>query len=55
MEPYGLNALSQVVIDDQFSTDSLVWKNGMAKWEKAENIDELKVLFGNMPPVLQQG
>lgn len=43
-----------MVIGGQFRTDSLVWKNGMAKWEKAENIKELKVLFEDMPPIPQQ-
>ncbi len=38
-------ALSQMVIDGQFRTDSLVWKNRMAKWEMAKNIIEVCVII----------
>lgn len=49
--PYNINVLQQMVAACQFTVDSLVWKNGMAAWEKAGNIDELKTLFNAMPPI----
>lgn len=36
----------------QFNGSSLVWKAGMASWERADAIDELKsVLANSMPPI----
>ncbi len=50
--PFDLNALKQMAAAGQFSADSLVWKAGMAQWEKAGEIDELRLLFANiMPPI----
>ena len=49
--PYALNVLQQMAAADQFSADSLVWKNGMAEWVKAGTIDELKSMFVVIPPV----
>ena len=44
--------LAQMVTTGQLTTDSLVWKNGMAQWAKAETIDELSKLFINkIPPI----
>ncbi len=54
--PFDLSALTQMVAAGQFTADSLVWKNGMAQWEKAGTVDELKGLFANaMPPIPPQG
>lgn len=51
--PFDISTLTQMLMNGQFNKDSLVWKNGMAQWEKAENIDELKNVFSNnMPPIL---
>ena len=30
--------------------DTLVWKQGMANWELAGNVQELAPLFGAVPP-----
>ena len=41
-----------MVTTGQFTVDSLVWKQGMAQWQKAGTIDELKEVFANaMPPI----
>ena len=41
-----------MALSGQFTADSLVWKAGMAAWEKAGTIDELKDIFTNvMPPI----
>lgn len=50
--PFDLNTLSQMITSGQFTAESLVWKNGMSAWAKANTVDELKGLFANaMPPI----
>lgn len=50
--PFDLNVLKQMAVSGQFTTDSLVWKPGMAQWTKAGNVEELKKLFVNtVPPI----
>ena len=49
--PFDLNALKQMAATGQFTSESLVWKVGMAKWEKAGTIDELKSIVVVIPPV----
>ena len=50
--PFDISVLTQMASVGQFTADSLVWKNGMAQWEKAVTVDELKNLFINtMPPI----
>ena len=53
--PFDISVLAQMATAGQLTTDSLVWKNGMAQWAKAGTVDELKNLFANiMPPIPQQ-
>ena len=52
--PFDMTSLIQMAANGQLTGDSLVWKNGMAKWEKAVAIDELKGLFSNMPPIPEE-
>lgn len=53
--PFDLNTLVQMASAGQLSSDSLVWKAGMAQWTKAGTVDELKKLFENaMPPIPPQ-
>ena len=49
--PFDMSVLAQMVADGQLAADSLVWKNGMAQWEKAGTMDELKGLFITIPPI----
>lgn len=49
--PYALSVLQQMVVARQVTSESLVWKNGMAEWVKAGTIDELKSMFVVMPPI----
>jgi len=50
--PFDLDTLKQMAMVGQFSSNSLVWKAGMASWEKAEVVEELKEVLANiMPPV----
>lgn len=50
--PFDLNVLKQMVLIGQFTADSLVWKQGMAEWQKAGTVEELKDVLANvMPPI----
>lgn len=54
--PFDMTSLTQMVANGQLTENSLVWKNGMAQWEKAGTVDELEGLFANvMPPIPPQG
>ena len=48
--PFDITALTQMATVGQFTSDSLVWKYGMAQWVKAGMVEELKILLGSMPP-----
>lgn len=53
--PYSVAVLSTMVTNGQFTADSLVWKQGMANWEKASSVPSLAGLFASsMPPVPPQ-
>ena len=52
--PFALSTLAQMAANGQLTGDSLVWKNGMAQWEKAIAVDELKGLFSKMPPIPEE-
>ena len=52
--PFALSTLAQMTANGQLTGDSLVWKNGMAQWEKAIAVDELKGLFSKMPPLPEE-
>lgn len=49
--PFDLNVLRQMAGAGQFTSESLVWKAGMAEWAKAGTVDELKSMFTVMPPI----
>ncbi|MDL2231685.1 GYF domain-containing protein [Porphyromonadaceae bacterium OttesenSCG-928-L07] len=48
--PYTLDQLKQMVVNGQFTSTTLVWKNGMGNWEPASNVQEMAALFGSVPP-----
>lgn len=50
--PFDLATLQQMAIAGQFAAASLVWKAGMAEWAKAETVDELKDILGQVPPAI---
>lgn len=52
--PFDMTSLTQMTANGQLTGDSLVWKNGMAHWEKAISVDELKGLFSTMPPIPEE-
>ena len=50
--PYDIAILKQMAAAGQFTADSLVWKAGMAQWQTAGTVDELKEVLANvMPPI----
>ncbi len=48
--PFNFQQLQQMVQNGQLSQNTHVWKQGMANWEIAGNIQELSNLFGSVPP-----
>jgi len=48
--PFNLQQLQQMVQNGQLTTNTHVWKQGMAGWEVAGNVQELSNLFGAVPP-----
>lgn len=48
--PFGWDQLKQMVEGGQIIKDTHVWKQGMAGWELAGNVEELSSLFGAVPP-----
>jgi membrane protease subunit (stomatin/prohibitin family) len=49
--PVDMATLKQMAATGQITSDSLVWKAGMAQWEKIGTIEELKSVLNNVPPI----
>ena len=49
--PFDTATLAQMAVRGQLTADSFVWKNGMAQWKKAREVDDLKSLFPVIPPI----
>jgi len=50
MGPYNLQQMQQMIQNGQMTAQTYVWKQGMANWEMAGNVQELATLFGTVPP-----
>jgi membrane protease subunit (stomatin/prohibitin family) len=48
--PFNWQQLQQMVQNGQLTQNTHVWKQGMAGWEVADNVQELSSLFGAVPP-----
>lgn len=48
--PFNLQQLQQMVQNGLLTQNTHVWKQGMAGWEVAGNVQELANLFGAVPP-----
>lgn len=48
--PFNWQQLQQMVQNGQLTRSTHVWKQGMAAWELAGNVQELANLFGAVPP-----
>ena len=47
--PFNMQQLQQSVLNGQLTIQTYVWKQGMANWELAGNVQELISLFA--PPI----
>ena len=47
--PFDMTVLAQMAMTGMILAGSLVWKEGMSSWLKADSIDELKSVFMNPP------
>ncbi len=52
--PFTIAELKQKIASKGFTADSLVWMEGMTAWEKAAARDDLKNLFGAIPPPIPE-
>lgn len=48
--PFGMDELKMLVAEGQLKADTLVWKQGMADWVKAEEEKEISSLLNGMTP-----
>jgi hypothetical protein len=48
---FSLEVLKQMQQNGQLTKDTLVWKQGMANWEKAGAREDLQGLFVDVPPI----
>ena len=48
--PFDMNALQQMVIQNQLTKETFVWREGMASWLAAGQVSEVSGLFGAVPP-----
>ena len=48
--PHTLDSIKMLISQNQINRDTLVWKEGMAGWEKLIDQQDLKGLFGAVPP-----
>ena len=48
--PYTPDQLKQMMAAGQFGKDTYIWKQGMAGWELAGNVQELAGIFAAVPP-----
>ncbi|WP_022754250.1 SPFH domain-containing protein [Butyrivibrio fibrisolvens] len=49
--PFEIDKLTEMKMEGSFSASSLVWKEGMEEWQKAETVEELRSLFVKAPPI----
>lgn len=50
--PFAMSALQSYVQSGQLTAETLVWRQGMANWTAAGQVEALKGLFGAAPPPL---
>ncbi len=50
--PFDLNTLKQMATSGQLTKESLVWREGMANWTAAGEVNEVSGVFGSVPPPL---
>jgi len=50
--PFDMATIKQMIGSNQFTKETLVWKEGMAGWVAASTVNELTSAFGSVPPPL---
>ncbi|MDJ0721495.1 MAG: SPFH domain-containing protein [Desulfobacterales bacterium] len=53
--PFTPDQLQQMIAQGQIDRETLVWKQGMAGWEKAGGVTDLTEFFSAVPPPLPSG
>ncbi|MDG2153498.1 MAG: SPFH domain-containing protein [Crocinitomicaceae bacterium] len=48
--PHNLESMKMLIGQNQINRDSLVWKQGMSDWGNILDQEDLKALFGQVPP-----
>ena len=48
--PFDLETLKQMAQQNQINREVLVWRDGMANWTPANQVNELNSVFGSVPP-----
>ena len=49
--PYNLDSLKKMATNGEIKNEMLFWKEGMAEWKKGKELDSIKTLFVEMPPI----
>ncbi len=49
--PYDIEFLKKMINEGKLKKETLVWKSGMANWEKAGSVEEINNLFIDIPPI----
>lgn len=47
--PFEISKLTEMIISGELVPESLVWKQGMSTWQRADSVDDIKGLFP--PPI----
>jgi membrane protease subunit (stomatin/prohibitin family) len=53
--PFNEQQLLQMAQSGQLTRESLIWKNGMAGWLQAGQVNEVSNVFGSVPPPMPPG
>jgi len=48
--PFDMTTMRQMIMSNQITKQTYVWKEGMANWMFAEQVPEVLALFGAVPP-----
>jgi len=52
--PFDLNTLKTQIANNQVNPETMIWKQGMANWQKASEVSDLQNLFAQTPPPIPQ-
>lgn len=50
--PFDMATIKKMITEEEISSDTLLWKDGMGDWSKAGDLDDVKGFFGSVPPPL---